>query len=367
MDKPIKILVISNYNNTVSARPEAEIFLGLKKKGVDIDIITDAGSEYAQRFKDAGIRVIDALPKKKFCKDSQTVIRKTLQEGGHDILLLYNSKAIINGLKAAKDLPVKIILYRGYTGNINWWDPTAYAKFLNPRVDKIICNAKAIQELLEKQLFFPKGKAVTINKGHDLSWYQGVEKMDIHKAFDIPKDAFVITCVANARRMKGMKYLTKAMDYIPADKPIHLLLVGSGLDSPDIMKIVNNSPNKANIHFTGFRKDGLSIVKSGNAFVLASIKGESITKAAIEAMALGIAPLITLIPGNRELVIDGESGLVVPMKNPKALAEGMLKLYNNPEQTKRYGEKAQKRIDTVFNTKQTVEKYLELFHSLKEG
>lgn len=155
---------------------------------------------------------------------------------GHDILLLYNSKAIINGLKAAKDLPVKIILYRGYTGNINWWDPTAYAKFLNPRVDKIICNAKAIQELLEKQLFFPKGKAVTINKGHDLSWYEGVETMDIHKEFDIPKDAFVITCVANARRMKGMKYLTKAMDYIPIDKPIHLLLVGSGLDSPDIMK-----------------------------------------------------------------------------------------------------------------------------------
>ncbi len=132
------------------------------------------------------------------------------------------------------------------------------------------------------------------------------------------------------------------------------------------MKIVNNSPNKDKIHFAGFRKDGLSIVKSSNVFVLASIKGESITKSVIEAMALGIAPLITLIPGNRELIIDGESGLVVPMKNPQSLAEGMMKLYNNPELCKEYGQHAKERIDTVFNTQRTVEKYLSLLQGLKQ-
>ncbi|NCP46173.1 MAG: glycosyltransferase family 1 protein, partial [Flavobacteriales bacterium] len=169
MSNPIKILVISNYTNTISARPEAEIFLGLKQKGVEITIITEKDSEYAKKFEAAGIRVIDGLPKKKNCGKSQELIRNELIQGKYDALLLYNSKAISNGIKAAKNLPVKVILYRGYTGNINWWDPTAYTKYLHPRVNKIICNANAIQELFERQLFFKKGKAVTINKGHDLS------------------------------------------------------------------------------------------------------------------------------------------------------------------------------------------------------
>jgi len=364
MSNPIKILVISNYTNTISARPEAEIFLGLKQKGVEITIITEKDSEYAKKFEAAGIRVIDGLPKKKNCGKSQELIRNELIQGKYDALLLYNSKAISNGIKAAKNLPVKVILYRGYTGNTNWWDPTAYTKYLHPRVNKIICNANAIQELFERQLFFKKGKAVTINKGHDLSWYEGIEKTDL-TVFGIPDDAFVITCVANARRMKGMKYLVKAMDFIPTNLPIHLLLVGTGLDSVEIMNIVSKSPNKDKIHFTGFRKDGLNIVKSSNAFVLASIKGESITKAVIEAMSLGIAPLITLIPGNRELVVNGESGLVVLMKNPKALAEGMVTLYNNPELCNKYGIQAKERIKTVFNTQQTVEGYFSLLKELQ--
>ncbi|MEX0813395.1 MAG: glycosyltransferase family 4 protein [Chitinophagales bacterium] len=363
MSRPIKILVISNYNSFVSSRPEAAIFLGLKQKGVDVEIITDAESEHAQKFKAAGIPVIDALPKKKFSKKSVELIKNRLEKGKHDILLLYNSKAIINGIKAAKNLPVKVVLYRGYTGNIHWWDPTAYAKFLHPRVDKIICNAKAIQELFEKQLFFKKGKAVTINKGHDLNWYRAIEKTDLSE-FGIPENAFVVSCVANARRMKGIKYLVKAMDYIPQAMPLHLLLVGKGLDSPDILKIVNKSPNKDKIHFAGYRKDGLNIVKASNVFALASITGESITKAVIEAMSIGIAPLITDIAGNRELVVNGESGIVVPSKNPEALAKGMIRLYENPELCEKYGQNAQERIDQVFNTKRTVEEYLKLFENL---
>lgn len=365
MSKPIKILVISNYNNIISSRPEAEIFLELKRQGVDVEIMTDDGSEYANKFKKAGIRLIDGHPKKKFDWKMVSKIRTILFEGKHQVLLLYNSKAMINGIRAADELPVKVVAYRGYHGNLNWWDPTLYLKLLHPRVDYVICNHAAIQELLEGLLFFRKGKAITINKGHDLQWYDGIETMDL-KNLGVPEGAFVCTCVANARRMKGIEYLVKAMDHLPVNLPIHLVMVGNELASRTVLKMVQDCPNKHKIHFTGFREDGLNIVKSSQVFVLASIKGESITKAVIEAMSLGIAPIITQIPGNRDLIVQKNSGLTVPPKDPKAIAEAILHMYHHPDLCKEYGKNARQRIDTQFNHKRTIREYKDFLERITQ-
>lgn len=363
MEKNIKILVVSNYTFFSSTRPEASIFIGLKQLGVDATIMTNGSCEHAENFRNAGIKVIDFMPDKKFSNSATQAIKNELLNGSYDALLLFNSKAIINGINAAKHLPVKVILYRGYTGNIHWCDPTAYFKYLHPRVDKIVCNSKAIEELLHRQLFFKKEKAITINKGHDLQWYENVEPLDLSE-FGVPKNAFVAACVANARTMKGIKYLLQATYYVPNDLPIYWLLVGRGLDDAQAKKIQANSPNKNKIIFTGFRPDGLRIVKASQTFVLASIKGESITKSVMEAMSLGVAPVITNIPGNRELVIHEESGLVVPTKNAKAIADAVVKLYNNADKRSVYAENARKRIDQYFNTRKTATEYLAMLKEL---
>ena len=119
---PIKILAISDYTNDVSSRPEAEVFLSLKKLGVDIEVMTSAKSEYVEKFKQAGINVIEYTPQKKNDTKAVNLIQETLQEGKHDILQLFNTKAITNGIRAAKNLPVKVITYRGYSTGIYWYD-----------------------------------------------------------------------------------------------------------------------------------------------------------------------------------------------------------------------------------------------------
>lgn len=103
---------------------------------------------------------------------------------------------------------------------------------------------------------------------------------------------------------------------------------------------------------------------ASNVFVLPSIYGESITKSVLEAMALGIAAIITDIPGNVELVESGASGLVVPAKNPKALADAILKLYQNPELCRQFGQKSKERIDTFLNSCLTIEKTAKMYKDL---
>ncbi|MCB9223453.1 MAG: glycosyltransferase family 4 protein [Crocinitomicaceae bacterium] len=361
---PIKVLAISDYREFHSVRPEAEIFIGLKKEGLDVHVMTYGDSEYAKRFRDAGIKVFDFHPDSKFDKEEQKFIRDLLVKEDYDIIHLFNSRAILHGLKATKGLKAKIVLYRGYSGNIHWYDPTAYAKFLNPRVDAIMCNSKGVEEIIRNQKILNKQKAVTINKGHRTAWYSDVEPSNIRNEFNIPEDAFLLINVANNRKMKGIPYLLQAMNTLPADLNIHLILLGKGMDDKDNMDLINNSAYRDKIHLPGFRPDALSVVASSDVFVLPSIMGESITKSVIEAMSLEKTPIITDIAGNQELVEDGISGIVVPKKNPKALADAILHLYNNRELCTKMAKKAKERIDTELSTEVTVQKVKQLYEEL---
>ena len=360
----MKILVISNYRPYHTARPEAEIFIGLAQLGVKIDIMTYGDAEYFNKFQEAGINVIDFHPEKKMDKSEIAFIRNHILEGKHDIIKLYNNPAAVNGIQAAKGLPIKVVLYRGYAGNIHWYDPTAYTKFLHRRVDKILCNSQGVADVINNQPFVNKDKTYVVNKGHRLEWYQDVVPLDIKKEFNLPEDAFVIINVANNRRMKGIPYLMKAMNMLPPGLPIHLLLIGGNMDTKANIALIKSGDYKDKVHFVGFRDDVLNIVAASDVFASASIKGESITKSIIEAMSLEIAPIITDIPGNVELCDHEDSGLVVKMKNPKELSDAILRLYNDRDLCEKLAKNAKARIGSFLNTDRSIKEMKQFYDVL---
>jgi glycosyltransferase involved in cell wall biosynthesis len=280
-----------------------------------------------------------------------------------DIFYLFNSKAIINGIFAAYRLPVKVVLYRGYTGHIHWYDPTAYLKYLNPRVDKVVCLADSIRELLHEQKFFKKEKAITINKGHHPSWYQHIPALDLEE-FAIPSDAFVIACMANARPFKGIKYLLQATYLFQQMPNLHLLLIGRDMNKGELNKLLEQSPFASHIHLTGWRQDVLSILASCSVFVLPSIGGEATTKSVIEAMSMGVAPIITDIFGNKGLVVHQESGLVVPPRDPQALADAIYFYYTHTELSGDHGTAAKLHIEREFHIDRTISETEVMLRSL---
>lgn len=350
----LKVLVISNYSGINSSRPEAEAMIGLAAKGIAITVMTPAHAEYAPLLRKAGIQVIDFQPKRKFDRNEIQFIRQELIRGNYNLLHLFNGKAIINGLRAAKGLKVKVLLYRGYCGNIHWWDPTAYFKYLHPRTTAIWCIAPAVADLINRNTLFTRKKAVCISKGHHPEWYRDVPQATLTES-GIPHGAFVVSMVANARRMKGLKYLLKASYFIDQSLPVYFLLVGRDLDKGRLKKLAEKSPNAKKIIFTGYRPDALQWVKASDVFVLSSIFGEAICKSVIEAMSVGVAPVITDIAGNRGLVIDQQNGLVVPRKNAKAIADAILKMYHEPDLRLKYANAAPKHIAENYHIQQTIE------------
>lgn len=361
----MKILVISDYEKFHTVRPEAEIFISLANRGYDITIMTDGKYEYVKRFRENGIKIIDFHPRKKLDKQEVEFIRKELLSGQYDVMHMYNNVAMMNGLKAAKDIKLTCVLYRGYSANVHWYDPTLYFKLLHPRADFIICNSEGVATIMREKGKVKEEKLITINKGHKLDWYKDVEGYDIRNELDLPPDAMLVILVANNRTMKGTKYLMEASKSLDTSQNMHILLVGQDLDNDENLAILKDSPFKKHVHFLGFRKDALNIVKSCDIFLLTSIKGESITKSVIEAMSLGVAPVISDIVGNKELVVHEESGIIVKSKDSKGFADALIRLYNDRNLLNRIKTNAPKRIETRLSHEQTVMKYEEFYDSLK--
>lgn len=364
----LKVLFVGNYASPLhNIRPEAEMIIGLKQRGHAIEVMTRRDCYYAERMARFGIPIHDHLPARKFSLQSIRCLRKVLREGAFDIVQLFNNKAIVAGVFAARGLPVKVVTYRGQTGNISRFDPAAYLTHLNPRVDKIICVADAVRHSLESEVRDPS-MLVTIYKGHDLAWYEDIRPADL-TAYGIPRDAFVVTCVANNRPRKGVPVLIEAAQKMPGAGNIHFLLIGGGMDGDDMRRLGAGSGAGDRLHLLGHQEHVLPIVAASNATVLPSLRREGLAKTVIESMALAIPPIATATGGNPELVEDGVSGLVVRPGSSDELAAAILRLHADPETARQMGRAARERIATHFNIRDSIDAHERLFLSLagKQG
>lgn len=360
----MKILVVSNYRGLHTCRPEAEIFIGLKKMGFDITIMTYSDSVYIDRFKQNGIKVIPNHPTKRYDTKFIELLREELETGSYDILQLFNNKAITNGLKSAKNLDVKVVIYRGTSLNMSWLNPLNYFKFFHSRVDYAICNSDESRNKFLNVPFYKKEKAITIFKGHETKWYDDIVPYDIRQELGISKDDLLLVIVANNRKVKAIPDLMKAMKYIPKESEISLVVIGSNMETPEIKKLSKASGNEEKIHFLGFRNDSLDIVAACDIFVLPSTGGEALTKSVIEAMSLGVVPLISDIPGNTPLVDHGINGFKFQKSNPKNLAEKIIYAYQNRQIIAELSRKAKLKIDSDISSKESVRQYSQLYESI---
>lgn len=356
----MRILCVTSHRGALTnVRPEAEIFIGLQRLGAKVTVLTQRDSCYVASMVAAGIDVVDLEPRRRLDPAAIRRIRATLRGGNSQILHLFNNKAITNGIVAALGLPVRVVTYRGQTGNIHRYDPAAYLTHLNPRVDRVVCVADAVRlDLIANGL--PRSKAVTIYKGHALSWYQSPPASLAGLA--IRADSMLVGLVANARPRKGIPVFLAALHRLPPDVRCDVLLVGTGMEA--FKDAAVGLPEQVRLHVLGYRTDAAEVIAACQVSVLPALRREGLPKTTIEAMAYGVTPLVTRTGGNAELVVDGESGLVVEPGSELALAEALTWLYRNPERRRLMGTLARQRIDQHFNVRDTIARTFDLYQSL---
>ncbi|MGC3999052.1 MAG: glycosyltransferase [Anaeromyxobacter sp.] len=337
------ILVISECSTIVSSRPETELFIGLRAAGYRVTMMCRPGSPYLPRLRAHGIEVVEWVPRKRASLAEVRRIRAELVRGGHQLLFLCSGRSLRAGPWAALGLPVKVVAYRGFDGNVRWWDPGAYLKLLHPRIDAYWCNAASVRDTLRANLPGRGQRAVALSKGHDVAWYDGTRPADL-RALGIPPGGFNVAFAANVRRMKDLPTLLRATWHVPPGSPLRLVLMGQGLDDPGLSRLLRESPMADRLHVLGPRPDALEIMAACDGYVLSSSHGESLTKSLLEAMCVGRPPVVTDVPGNRGIVLDRVCGRVVPTRDPAALGAALAGLAEDPERARAWGAAAREHI-----------------------
>ena len=346
-------------------RPTIATFIGLRRAGIDLSAVrthSDAGNE---ALRAAGVPLLDIPADRRLTATGARRLRAELLRGRYDILHLFGNRALENGLRASRGLPVGIVAYRGIVGNVSFLDPVSWRRYLNPRIDRIVCVADAVRDhflnMHPAWLRIPAEKLITIRKGHSLDWYAD-PPADL-RPLGVPAGAFKVVCVANHRPRKGIELLVEAMSSLPQD--VHLLLVGR-MDADALNRRIAASPAKSRINRPGYLNNAPAVAAACDVTVLPSIKREGLPRSVIEAMAHRVPPVVTNIGGSPELVVDGISGLVIPARDPAAIARAIRLLHGDPELRNRLGEAAGERIRDHFRIEDTIRETLQLYRGLMQ-
>jgi len=345
-----------------SMRPELEIYVSLAKAGHKIVLMANKDGFYSPRLKEHGIEVVDALHNKKIDLNNITLAKKIIKEKQIDIVYATASRGISNAIFACLGTDARLVTYRGTTGGLYRYDPSAYLNALNPRVDGVICVSESVERHVKKQLISKRTKAVTIYKGHDVSWYDQTPA-DLEE-FGTNKNNFNIAFIANVRPHKGLIYVLQAAKELAHLKYLHILLIGDKISKEPYISAINNSGMSERIHITGYRSDVPSIISSCDVLLHASTRKEGLPRVIMEALASGTPVIASANESSLEIIENGVNGYIVPLKDAKAIADKVKELYESPQTLQNLKQHAQDVIKGKMSHESTVKKYIEYFESL---
>jgi sugar transferase (PEP-CTERM/EpsH1 system associated) len=137
-------------------------------------------------------------------------------------------------------------------------------------------------------------------------------------------------------------------------------IVGDGPARPELEALRESLGLRGNVHFHGYQAQVAGFLAAADIFVLSSIS-EGVSIALLEAMASGLPAVATDVGGNREVVVSGETGYLVPSRAHDLLAAVMLRILSDVAGLERMGRAARQRVEGQFNLRTVVQQYERLY------
>jgi len=180
----------------------------------------------------------------------------------------------------------------------------------------------------------------------------------------LPQGKPLIGTVARLHRQKGVVFLLRAASAILAGRPEgRIVVVGGGDLEDDLRREARELDQDRRFLLLGEQADAREILSRLDVFVLPSL-WEGLPLVLIEAAALGKPIVATAVDGSREIVTDGETGLLVPPADPAALAAAVKRLLDDPALAARLGARARETIPPRFTLEKMIAGYADLYVSL---
>ena len=342
---------------------------GLAERGLRAEAVFQAGSPAAQRAREVGARVHELPMRMEADLPAALRIARLVRRRGIEILHSHTSHAhalaslATNVLRAGCRLVVhRRIEFPPGTGPLG----LGSLKYCRG-VDAYIAVSQGVAAALV-EAGIPPWRIFCVHSVTDhLRFAQAKPDPSLRDELGVPADAFVIGNVGYLVGHKDHDNLVRAaaiaVRYVPN---LWVVIVGTGPLQEQIAARAQELGLSERVVFTGFRDDIPQLQRMFDIFVLSSTQ-EGIPGALLEAMASGCPVVATDAAGVREAVPDGATGIVVPTRDPAALAAGIVRLATEPETARRLAVAARERVARCFTVDALTEQTLAVYRRVLAG
>ena len=360
--KPLRILeVLATSSPGGAGKHVWDLVRHLPREEFEPVIAAPRDGVLFDQFRDLGLRVVE-FPRRRMGARHVLLATRLISTLGVDVVHTHGQGPGLYGRLAAgwSRVPAIHTLHAvHYTANrpLGQRLHLALERGLSRLSDTII-NVSASQKAEAFGLrLFRDGQGVVIVNGVDLD---EIERRPIQSA--IRRETLGLTpddlVIGNISRLDPVKHTELLVETVQRLKPrlpnLVLVLVGGGTEEQRIRRLVFERGLQQSVIFTGSLPNALTMYPMFDLYVAASQK-EGLPMSLVEAMAAGLPVVATDVPGHRDVVVHGETGMLVPPGDTTALAEAVASLVSDPARCKAMGERGRWRVHEEFAVRVMVE------------
>jgi glycosyltransferase involved in cell wall biosynthesis len=291
------------------------------------------------------------------------------RECGARVLHVHGYAAADFGRLAARRVGAALVLHEHFA------DPRMPAyqgwadRLLAPLTDRAIAVSGSTRDFLIQERFVPADRVRLIWNGAPLDEFAPVsaERARLARiALGLPLDAPVVGSIARLSLQKGHRYLVDAAARVLASRPdARFLIAGDGDQMPSLRERAAAAGIADRVVFAGHRTDVPDLLGAIDVFAISSLyEGTPLTL--FEAMAAGKTIVSTAVDGCREVLEDGETGLLVPPADAERLAAAILRLLGDDSLRARLAARARE-ASRRYDVRTCVEEMQKVYEEIAPG
>jgi len=367
-----RILIITDVFKKIagSERNITQLLRGIDQTRFEAYVACFYSGEVAQVMRAEGFQIYDLRLGGVYSFNGLKniiLLFKLIRKERIDLILTYHEGSDFLGLVLSKLCAIPIISNRRDMGYKTRLPHRVAYRLFGRYFDGVITVSDAVKNEVINRGWFKEGKVWSIHNGINVEEYSNhVNRESIKRSIGIEANKCVVGLIGNIKRIKGIRYFLSAASLICVRKSgIEFVIIGHDLNeagnSMNDMKLLAEEMNIADkVHFLGGRKDIADLISIFDVAVISSLS-EGFSNVLLEYMACAKPVVATDVGGNKEAVIYGETGLLVPPENSQKLAGAIRVFLDHRDIALRYGLAGRKRVEKEFTLKRMIREYENIF------
>jgi glycosyltransferase involved in cell wall biosynthesis len=317
-----------------------------------------------EELRAAGVPVTGLGKRHKIDPLAMMRLVRFLQARRFDVLQTWIFAANTYGRVAARWVRVPVVVTAEMAVDL-WKSPRELAidRALARRTDRVVGNSEAVVEFYRRN-GIPADRLTMIRSGIGDEEPPRIDRAAVRAGFGWPGDAPLLLFAGRLAPQKGVDDLIAAIDLVKYVLPdLRALIVGDGPLRAQLEVTARAFQLDGILRFTGHRDDVPTLMAAADLVVLPSLY-EGLPNVVLEAMQFAKPVVATAAPGTTEVVVDGQTGLLVPLRDPPALAQAIRTLVRDPDLARRLGAAGRARVASEFRVATMIESFAALYEEL---